>query len=417
MAVLLTNISSIITCAVGNSTNKSGIEMQDIGEIRNGALLFDKEILWVGNSADATDYLMKNNPAPITQVIDCKGKTVLPGFVDSHTHIVFAGSRAGEFARRLQGVSYQQIAAEGGGILRTMNAVRTASQTDIEAIGRKLALSALKQGTTTIEVKSGYGLTFESELKLLRAIRTLQQELQLRVIPTFLGAHDFPPEFRTNRTKYIDIICNEMIPAVVEENLAVFCDVFTDTGYFTVPESEKILQTAIDAGLKVKVHADELSSFGAAEMAARMNAISADHLLFISEAGINLMRESGTIATLLPGTAYTLKLPFAPAQTMIEHGLAVALATDCNPGSCFMENMQMVLSLACTMGGMTVEEAISASTINGAAALGLSNQTGSLEIGKSADFIIADCADYAELVYHFGTNQVREVWIQGKKVV
>ncbi len=388
--------------------------MQDIGEIRNAALLFDSEILWAGNSSDALSYCQSVNLSPV--VIDCTAKTVLPGFVDSHTHIVFAGSRAEEFARRLRGVSYQQIAAEGGGILRTMNAVRSAKQSEIEATGRSLALSAMKHGTTTIEIKSGYGLTLGSELKLLRAIRTLREELPVRIIATFLGAHDFPPEFRERRNEYIDSICNEMIPIVAEEHLAEFCDVFTDTGYFTVPESERILQTALDAGLRIKVHADELSSFGAAEMAARMKAASADHLLFISDEGIDQMRNSGTIATLLPGTAYTLKLPFAPARKMIERGMAVALATDCNPGSCYMENMQMVLSLACTMGGMTVEEAISAATINGAAALGISSETGSLERGKSADFIIAGCADYAELVYHFGSNQVEGVWVRGVKV-
>ncbi|MBI3260092.1 MAG: imidazolonepropionase [Ignavibacteriae bacterium] len=415
MPTLLTNISSLVTCNSNGSVKKSGTEMQNIGETRNGALLFDTEIIWIGNSTEALAYCNQNNLTPT--IIDCTGKTVLPGFVDSHTHIVFAGSRAEEFARRLRGVSYQQIASEGGGILRTMNAVRVASQIDIEAMGRKLALSAMNYGTTTIEIKSGYGLTTESELKLLRAIKTLRMELPIRIISTFLGAHDLPPEFRSRRNEYIDTICNEMIPIVAEEHLAEFCDVFTDTGYFTIPESERILETAIEAGLRVKVHADELSSFGAAEMAAHMNAVSADHLLFISDVGIEQMRKSGTIATLLPGTAYTLKLPFAPARKMIERGLAVALATDCNPGSCFMENMQMVLSLACTMGGMTVEEAISAATINGAAALGISSETGSLEIGKSADFIIADCKDYAELVYHFGTNQVGEVWIRGNRVV
>lgn len=415
MPTLLINISSLVTCDSNGSGKKSGNQMQNIGEIQNGAVLFDEDILWIGDTNHAHSYCSENSTSPT--IIDCSGKTVMPGFVDSHTHIVFAGSRAEEFARRLRGVSYQQIAAEGGGILRTMNAVRSARQTEVEAIGRKLALSAMKHGTTTIEIKSGYGLTLESELKLLRAIKTLRDELPLRIIATFLGAHDFPPEFRSRRDEYINIICNEMIPMVVQENLAEFCDVFTDTGYFTVEESEKILQTALDSGLQVKVHADELSSFGAAEMAARMKAVSADHLLFISDEGIEQMRESETIATLLPGTAYTLKLPFAPARKMIERGLAVALATDCNPGSCFMENMQTVISLACTMGGMTVEEAINAATINGAAALGISEKTGSLEIGKSADFIITDCTGYPELVYHFGTNQVSEVWIRGEKTI
>ncbi len=414
MLTLLTNVCSLVTSASHGALSKAGTAMQSIGEIRNAAMLFDEKILWTGSAEDASDYCHAQNYHP-AHVIDCAGKTVLPGFVDSHTHIVFAGSRSGEFARRLRGVSYQEIAAEGGGILRTMNAVRAASQEEIEAVGRRLAHSAMRHGTTTIEIKSGYGLTLESELKLLRAARTLKAELPIRVITTFLGAHDFPPEFSDNREGYIDLICNEMIPAVASEGLADFCDVFTDTGYYTVAQSERILRTALDAGMRVKVHADELSDVSAAAMAAAIGAISADHLLFISDEGMEKMAKQGTIATLLPGTAYTLRLPYAPARKMIERGAAVALATDCNPGSCFTENMQTILSLACSGMKMTVEEALTAATLNGAAALGVSHLVGSLEVGKYADFIIADCAEYPELVYHFGINHAAEVWIGGVK--
>ncbi|MBK9249615.1 MAG: imidazolonepropionase [Ignavibacteria bacterium] len=415
MLTLLTNISSLVTSAANGALKKSGSDMQSIGEIRNAAMLVDDKILWTGTSRDAQAFCLVHNYQP-TQVIDCTGKTVLPGFVDSHTHIVFAGSRSDEFARRLRGESYQQIAAEGGGILRTMNAVRAASQEEIEAVGRRLAHSAMRHGTTTIEIKSGYGLTLESELKLLRAARTLKAELPIRVITTFLGAHDFPPEYSNNNEGYIDLICNEMIPAVASEGLADFCDVFTDTGYYTVAQSERILHTALDAGMRVKVHADELSDVSAASMAAIIGAVSADHLLFISDDGIDDMAKHGTIATLLPGTAYTLRLPYAPARKMIERGAAIALATDCNPGSCFTENMQTILSLACSGMKMTVEEALTAATLNGAAALEFSHLVGSLEVGKYADFIIADCAEYPELVYHFGINHAAEVWAGGVRI-
>ncbi len=294
-----------------------------------------------------------------------------------------------------------------------MRAVRGASEDELYETGKRLALAALRTGTTTIEIKSGYGLTPESEMNLLRAANRLRRELPQRVIVTFMGAHDIPPEYGGSRDDYVELVCKEMLPAAV--GLAEFCDVFADTGYFTLEQSERILKAAGHLGFGLKVHADELTPFGAAEMAAAMGSISADHLLFCSESGMDAMRNSGTVATLLPGTAYTLRLPYAPARTMIERGLTVALATDCNPGSCFMENMQLVLSLGCTNMRMTVEEVIAAATLNGAAALGLGAETGSIEIGKAADFLVLDSAGYAELVYHFGGNRVEEVWIGGKR--
>ncbi len=389
--------------------------MNDIGEIKNAAILFKEKIEWIGTT-DEAEELFKNGALKANTILDAAGKTVMPGFVDSHTHIIFAGSRADEFAKRLRGVSYQAIAAEGGGILKTMRAVRESSIEQLAETGRKLALSALKTGTTTIEIKSGYGLTLESELNQLRAAKLLKEELPLKIVTTFLGAHDFPPEFKNNREKYIDLLCNEMIPAVAEENLAEFCDAFTDTGYYTLEETEKIFKTALEWGLKLRIHADELSNVEAAALAAKMGAYSADHLLFISDNGISALKSSGTVATLLPGTAYTLKLQYAPARKIIDADVKTALATDCNPGSCFCENMQTILSLACTNMGMSVEESISAATLNGAHALGLHNERGSLEVGKSADFIMLDTPDYADLVYHFGTNHVENIWISGKRI-
>lgn len=407
------NISNLITVS-SEKGRKSGKEMNEIGCIGDAAILFDEKIHWIGSTEELRGKIKSGEFAP-EKVISQKGKTIMPGFVDSHTHIVFAGSRANEYARRLQGVSYQQIAAEGGGILSTMRAVRKASIEELAEVGLVYARSAMRYGTTTIEIKSGYGLSFESEMNQLRAIQLMKKEIPMTIVSTFLGAHDIPPEYKENREEYIDILCNEMIPYVAENNLADFCDIFTDTGYYTVEETEKILNTAKEVGMKVKIHADELTPVAAAECAARLNAVSADHLLCISEEGMKQMAEKAVIGTLLPGTAYNLRLPYAPARTMIENNMAIALATDCNPGSCLSENMQMMISLACTNMRMTVEESISASTINGAAALAL-EQKGQIAVDKDADMIILSTDEYANIAYHFGINHVENVWIKGQKV-
>lgn len=406
------NIDTLIPVQ-SETGRKSGKEMNDIGCITDAAILFDEQIRWVGSTAELRGKIESGEFKP-EKIISQKGKTIMPGFVDSHTHIVFAGSRANEYARRLQGVSYQQIASEGGGILSTMRAVRNASIEELAEVGLSYARSAMKYGTTTIEIKSGYGLSFESEMNQLRAIQLMKKEIPMTIVSTFLGAHDIPPEYKENRGKYIDILCQEMIPYVAENKLADFCDIFTDTGYYTIEETEKILGIAKSAGLKVKIHADELTPVAAAECAARLGAVSADHLLCISYEGMKQMAERGVIGTLLPGTAYNLRLPYAPARTMIEHSMAIALATDCNPGSCLCENMQMMISLACTNMRMTVEEAISASTINGAAALDLQNK-GQIAIGKDADMIILSSDEYANMAYHFGINHVEKVWIKGQE--
>jgi imidazolonepropionase len=401
--LLLEKISTLVTVATPRgderSPRRSGAAMGDIGVIRDADVAVDGDsITWVGRSGERS--------FPGAERIDCTGRTVLPGFVDSHTHIVHAGSRAGEFAARLRGATYQEIAAAGGGILSTMRAVRESSLQEIVDRSRDLIGSAFRHGSTTIEAKSGYGLDTENELKLLEAIRALDGEVEPTLVPTFLGAHDFPPEHRDDHAPYIAEIIGRMIPAVAERGLADCCDVFSDTGYYTVEESERIFAAAKEHGMKTRVHADELSSFGGAEMAARIGALSADHLLMISDEGIERMREAGVIATLLPGTAFFLNLPYAPARKMIERGLAVALATDCNPGSNMCENMQMTLALACMGMRMTVEEAITAATINGAASLDMSETIGSIEPGKRADMAIFGVPDYPAIVYHYGVNQV-----------
>jgi imidazolonepropionase len=415
MSTLFKNISSLVTVDANGNKFKAGKDMQDIGEIRNGAVIFDEEILWIGKTDELSAGLLENHN--VNKEIDCRGKTVLPGFVDSHTHIVFAGNRSGEFGRRLRGVTYQQIASEGGGILTTVNATRKASINELADRGRTLAYSAMKHGTTAVEIKSGYGLSFEAEMNQLKAIKKLKEELPLHISATFLGAHDYPPEYKNDRQGYIDLIKNEMLPYVAENNLAEYCDAFIDEGYYTLKEGRQILEAGLENGLKLKVHCDELASFGATELAASLGARSADHLLFISDKGIEAAKNAGTCCTMLPGTAYFIRMPYAPARKIIDSGAIAALSTDCNPGSSFTENMQNILSLSVINMAMTAEEAISAATLNGAYAIDQSDKMGSLEIGKKANMIICDIDSYTDLFYHFGINHVGSTWINGKEIV
>ena len=379
--------------------------MNNLSIIKDAIMLFDQSIVWIGTK---TEFELVSSQFSVSEWVDIKGKVVMPGFVDSHTHIVFAGNRSHEFAQRLQGVSYQQIAASGGGILTTVTGVRTASQEQIVANASSLLQSALSYGTTTMEIKSGYGLSFESEMKLLHSIREVASISPVNIVSTFMGAHDFPVEYKHNHSGYVSLVCEEMIPAVSEQHLATFCDVFTDKGYYTLDETRTILSKGMEYGLLPKMHADELATVNATELACEIGAYSADHLLHVSPNGVEALSQSErTVATLLPGTAYTLRLPYAPARTLI--------ATDCNPGSCFTENMQTILSLACMNMNMSIEESIVASTLHGAKALGLEDSKGSLEIGKDADFIVLQTSEYTDIVYHFGTNFVEQTWIGGKK--
>ena len=412
---LVKNISSLCTLAKGNNLFRIGKEMQDVSEIKNGAILFSDKIEFVGTTAEVENHIKVNN-INIENTINAAGKTIIPGFCDSHTHIVFAGNRSNEFARRLRGATYQEIAAEGGGILTTMKATRNASIDELVENGKKLAISAMKHGTTSIEIKSGYSLTTEGELKQLRAIKRLKEELPMNIRATFMGAHDFPPEYKNDRQKYIDLLVNEMIPAVAEEKLADYCDAFIDKGYYTNDEAKVIFEAAKKYGMKIRTHSDEMADVGAAGFSADIGAVSADHLLFASDESISKMAKSGTVATMMPATAYFIRMPYAPARKMIDSGCITALATDCNPGSSFTENMQLVLSLAVINMGMTAEEALTAATLNSAKAMDLSDITGSLVVGKQTDFVIADVDNYTDLFYHFGINHIKEVWIKGKQV-
>ena len=324
-------------------------------------------------------------------VVDGRGCTVVPGFVDSHTHAVFAGDRRGELTRRLAGATYAEIAAAGGGIVRTVEATRAASEETLVALARPRLAEALAQGTTTCEIKSGYGLDTASELRMLRAIRTLGASQPIEVSATFMGAHEIPVEFRGRRDAYIQLVIDEMLPAVAREGLAEWNDVFCEHGVFTPEESRRILEAGKALGLAPRIHADELGASGGALTAAAAGAVSADHLIHVDEAGAVAMARAGVIATLLPAAAFFLKLPrYAPARMLVAHDVPVALATDLNPGGGFSPSIPFVMALAVFGMGLTLEEALVAATINGAAALRRQHQVGSLELGKQMDAVVVE---------------------------
>jgi len=350
------------------------------------------------------------------EVVDAGGRVVFPGFVDAHTHLVFAGNRLDDFERRARGESYAQIARVGGGIWSTVGKTRAASDVDLLAQAKKHGEWFLRSGTTTVEAKSGYGLTVEDELKILRVMQRLNEETPLEVVPTFLGAHAVPRNLETD--EYIALLVDEMLPQIARQNLAEFCDVFCERGYFDVEPSRRILKAARKLGLRLRIHADQLTNSGGAELAAELNATTADHLEKTDEQGIAALKSAGVQPVLLPGSVYALGLSDYPrTREMIEAGLAVVIATDFNPGSSPTPSMPMILSLACTQMKMSPSEAITAATINAAYSLNRGNTIGSLEAGKLANFSIFDCEDYRELAYWFGIPQTHSVFVKGKRVV
>jgi imidazolonepropionase len=405
------NAAQLVCVSGGDQLARRGRLMQDLKIITNGALLArDGRIDWVGPTAELP-------PLPAdAEVIDAAGKTVLPGFIDSHTHLVFAGSREDEFEQRLRGLSYHEIAAQGGGINASVRRVRRASREELKALARGRLDRLLRFGATTVEVKSGYGLTVADELKCLEVIAELNAEGPLELVPTFLGAHAVPPEFQGDRDGYLRLLTDEMLPEVARRRLAEFCDVFCETGVFSLEESERVLARARDLGLRLKLHADELTPLGGAELAAHLGAVSADHLLCITEGGVEALAAAGTVATLLPGTAFFLGMAAAPARRLIERGLAVALASDCNPGTCPTENLPLLGTMACTQMKMLPGEVVTALTLNAAAAVGRADRLGSLEVGKQADLVLWDVPDYRQLFYHFGVHQAWRVIKRGRVV-
>jgi imidazolonepropionase len=405
MQLLISNIRQLVTVHSGGRPFKAGREMREIGVLEHASVLIENgEITWIGNASDFTNTLQ-----PDADTLDGSSYVALPGFVDAHTHALFGGSREHEFALRSEGKTYQDIAAQGGGILSTVNATRAATKKELKKAASKRLDAMMKHGTTTVEIKSGYGLSEESEIKMLEAITELADEHFISIRSTFLGAHALPPEFKDRRAEYIDLLCNRMMPYIAKRKLAQFCDVFCEVGYFSVEESRKILEEARTHGLALKLHADEFNSIGGTQLAAQLQAASVDHLEHISDDAIAVLRQGKTVAVLLPGVSFFLRNPYAPARKLIDAGVPVAIASDFNPGSCMSFSMPLMMTIACTQMSITPEEAITASTLNGAAAMGVSDEVGSIEVGKRADIVLYDIPHYRYLAYHFGTNLAAKI--------
>ncbi len=404
MIRILQNLQGIVT---PNSKTMNRLSVRE-----NAAIAIDDDEIC---AIDDPAALRRQYPS--AGVIDGQNCWAFPGFVDPHTHPVFYKTREEEFGMRIAGKSYEEIAAAGGGIRNSVRAFREASFDEIAERTVPRIRKFLEYGTTTIEAKSGYGLSVADELKSLRILKKLAKLIPITIVPTFLGAHEVPDEYQSDRDKYVDLVINEMIPQVAEEQLALFCDVFCEKNVFTISQSERILLAAKDHGLIPKLHADELHYTGGAELAARVGAISADHLVKISDEGIAAMKDGGVVPILLPGTTFFLmKNQYAPARKMLDAGLPVALATDFNPGSSFTQNMQLMLTIAALQMKMTPEETIAAATLNAAKSIAQQKNVGSLETGKKADILLLDIPNFHFLPYHYGINHVKMTLRHGKIV-
>jgi len=410
--LLITNASELVTLQGRSQKPALGVQMRDLGITRKGSLaIHNGKIAATGKASE----IERNFSGK--ECMDATGEVVMPGFVDPHAHLVFAGSREDEFEMRIEGASYMEILQKGGGILNTVRETRNASEEQLIEGCKKTLDVMLEHGTTTVEAKSGYGLTLKDEQKCLKVIQRLNKEHPVAVVSTFLGAHAIPPEYERNADEYVKLIIDEMIPAVANQKLAEFCDVFCEKGVFNRDQSRQILLHGKTYCLKPKLHADEMTYFGGAELAAEVEAVSAEHLLFASNNGLKAMAEKDVVAVLLPAAAFSLMLgKYANARKMIEIGVAVALGTDFNP-SCWVENQQIVISLACRQMKMTPAEAITATTINAAHAINRAHEIGSLEPGKKADVVILNIPNHNFLGYRFGANLVEKVIKEGKLVV
>lgn len=411
MALLITNIKELLQVRYTHTDKLSGSEMATLPSIKNAWLLIEDDVIKGYGTMD--NYPEAGN----NEVIDASGKTVLPAWCDSHTHLVYAGNREQEFVDRINGLSYEEIANRGGGILNSAKRLNETNEDELYEQSRKRLEEVMQLGTGAIEIKSGYGLTIEGELKMLRVIKRLRENYPVAIKATFLGAHAFPTEFKENHTGYIDQIINEMLPAIANEGLADYIDAFCETGYFSVEETERIMEAGKQYGLEAKIHVNQFTAINGIEACVKHNALSVDHLEIVTDEDIEILKGNRTMPVALPTCSFFISIPYTPARQLLNAGLPVALATDYNPGTTPSGNMNLVVATACIKMKMTPEEAINAATINGAYAMGLSATHGSITIGKKANIIITKPLNsFYELPYAFGSNLIDSVIINGQKI-
>ena len=411
MSTVFINIKELIQVRDYSVKKIAGKEMQRLPTLKNAFLIIKDDII--------VDYGLMNNyiVRPSHKVIDCAGKMVFPSWCDSHTHIVYAGNREQEFVDRINGLTYEDIASNGGGILNSAKRLQNISEEDLYQQSAKRLEEVMHLGTGAIEIKSGYGLTVDAELKMLRVIKKLQRTYTIPIKATFLGAHAFPSKYKNNKEAYIDLIINNMLPKIAEEQLADYIDVFCETGYFSVEDTDKILAAGKHYGLLPKVHVNQFTSIGGVQISIQHKALSVDHLEIMTLEDINALKKSETMPVALPSCSYFLSIPYTPARAFLDAGLALALASDYNPGSTPSGNMNFVVATACIKMKMTPEEAINAATINGAYAMGLSDQVGSITRGKKANFFITqEIPSYGYLPYSFGSNLIQTAYINGETI-
>ena len=411
MKTLITNIQELLQIRDTSIKKVSGAEMAVLPSIKNAYLLLEEDCI-------ADFGSMENCPNITADVtIDAKGKVVLPTWCDSHTHIVYAGNRVLEFVDRINGLSYEEIANRGGGILNSAKKLNETTEEDLYRQSKVRLEEVMQQGTGAVEIKSGYGLTVDGELKMLRVIKRLSQDYPIKIKATFLGAHAFPIEYKDNHSGYIDLIVNEMLPKIAAENLADYIDAFCETGYFSVEETERIMEAGKKYGLIAKIHVNQFNAINGIAACVKHNALSVDHLEVVTDEDIAVLKDSDTMPVALPSCSYFISIPYTPARKMLDAGLPLALATDFNPGTTPSGNMNFVVATACIKMKMTPEEAINAATMNGAYAMGISETHGSITVGKKANIIISKpVTSYYQLPYAFGTNLIEEVFIEGKRI-
>lgn len=412
MTLLIENLTQIVTLSGVAKKQGRRPTKKDLSLLTNGAILIqDKKILKIGKQSHVKLWKKKYSRL---RTIDATGLVAFPGLIDPHTHLIFAGSRHEEFAWRCEGKKYLDIAKKGGGILSSVKATQKASLRTLITLGSQRIRKARSLGITTLEVKSGYGLSFADELKSLEAVRQLNKREKIRLVPTFLGAHAFPPLYRNRKDKYVDLLCSKMIPHIAQRKLASFCDVFIDPGFYNLSQTKRILSTAKKYRLNIRIHADEFKALGGTELAASLGAQSVDHLISVTRKGIRALAKAGTVATLLPGTSFFLGKRFAPARKLIDQGIAVALGTDFNPGTCVTQNLPLIATIAATQMKMTLPEVIAGITYNAAKSLNIHQEVGSLEVGKIADIALFEIPSYEYLPYHFGDNFCQGVIVSGQ---